>query len=391
MFHIVFCGDEKYFKYIAVCMTSIVKNTIVSKSFSDFFTDKTKNKLHHTLPSDNHKEEYTEEKYVFHIISDSASEKALALMKKVENELSHIFPVEINIHILDSDVFSGQPLFRKNYLAYYRLKLANFVPKDLNKVLYLDGDTLLNCDIRELFAVDIDDHIAATVSGLAPAIYKLRHRHGGTPYSFNRGYYFNSGVMLINLKQFILHNIEEETLKFLRAYVGINPDQDALNAIIKEDVVKLPYKWNVMVHGKYPPSESTTMDESPHYNTQHTRADFLDGLENPKIIHYGRKPWMTNGFYITAAFKSYYLPFFDLWWDMVTQTPAYKDELEAIKESKKYKNMVKKNNSLDKGLQTNSFPILLLKLKRTIRPFMAALEKPFKIMRSKIRGRKIKA
>lgn len=37
MFHIVFSADDKYIKYTAVVITSIVKNTNVSKDFSRFF------------------------------------------------------------------------------------------------------------------------------------------------------------------------------------------------------------------------------------------------------------------------------------------------------------------------------------------------------------------
>ena len=389
MFHVVFCGDEKYFKYIAVCMTSIVKNINPSRRFDSFLenmTDEEKNKIRSTFKI----QESIQEKYIFHIISNIVSEKTVTKIKNFESELNKIVPVEIIIHKLDDNIFLGQPPFRKNYLAYYRLKLADFMPEDLETVLYLDGDTLVNCDIRELFAVRIDKHIAATINGLAPARHKLKNRTQGAPYRFTNAYYFNTGVMLINLKEWKLHNIGEETLVFLRTYIGKYPDQDALNAIIKEDVVKIPYKWNVMIHGKYPPAESITMDESDRYNTQHTRADFMEGVENPKIIHYGRKPWQTNGFYITAALKPYYIPHFELWWDMVAQTPVFKQEIEDIKLSKKYMDMVKKNNALEKGIETNSFPFLLFKIKRNIRPFMAKLEKPFKILRNKIQGRKIK-
>lgn len=37
MFHICFAADEKYIKYAAVLMTSIVKSVDTSKQFEDFF------------------------------------------------------------------------------------------------------------------------------------------------------------------------------------------------------------------------------------------------------------------------------------------------------------------------------------------------------------------
>lgn len=37
MFHICFAADERYIKYSAVLITSIVKNTNHQKDFKDFF------------------------------------------------------------------------------------------------------------------------------------------------------------------------------------------------------------------------------------------------------------------------------------------------------------------------------------------------------------------
>lgn len=395
MFHIVFCGDEKYLKYIAVSMTSIVKNTIISKSLSDFLATDLSEEEFITKSLD---QNATQEKYVFHIITDSISDEAKSKLKQMENELSQSFPVEIITYTLSNEDFLGQPLWKGNYLAYYRLKITHFIPPSVKKVVYLDGDTLVNCDIRELFAVDLGENIAATVNEFTPVPRTLEHRHGGEPYKIGEGYYFNTGMMLINFEQWKSHNIEEQTLKFLRTYIGRCPDQDAINVAINENLVKLPPKWNFMLHGKYPPSESITIDEPLGSTVKGTRgklaitctrAELMEAVENPKIIHYGRKPWVTNGFYITAAFKAYYIPHFDLWWNMVAQTPVYKNELESIKQSDRYKNEVIKNDKLEKSVHANSFPFLLFKLNRRIRPWIAKLEKPFKKIRNKIRIKKI--
>lgn len=39
MFHIVFNADDKYIKFAAVVITSIIKNTNTCKKFKDFFKE----------------------------------------------------------------------------------------------------------------------------------------------------------------------------------------------------------------------------------------------------------------------------------------------------------------------------------------------------------------
>ena len=394
MFHIVYCGDENYFKFIAVSMTSIVRNTSTARSVLDYpstLSSSFDNDIENEFSAEKVQTAHNlGEKYIFHIITNLLSEQGHEQLKKLEVELDKVFPTEIEIHFLDEKIFTGHIPWHKSYLPYFRLKLAQFIPDDVKKVLYLDGDTLVNCDVRELFALDIKNHIAATVNELFPVHRQLKHRSGETPHTFDGGYYFNSGVILVNMDQWKARNMERETLQFLLDFEGVCPDQDALNVLFKEDVIKLSCAWCLMIHGKHPPEESLTMDESPHYTIQHTRDDLSRAVANPKIIHYGRKPWLSNGFYVTANGNPYYIPHYELWWDMVAQTPAYKGDLESIKESKKYKDMLKKNKQLEQGLDNNSITVLLFKLNRTIRPFLRNLEKPFKVIRNRLRARKMK-
>ena len=75
--------------------------------------------------------------------------------------LNKIYPCELSIHTLDDSVFHSSIAWgfeyehSKNYLAYYRLLLARILPQNATKCLYLDTDTLVLCDVRELFALDL--------------------------------------------------------------------------------------------------------------------------------------------------------------------------------------------------------------------------------------------
>ncbi len=421
MFHIVFSGDENYLKYTAVCITSIVRNTDTSKVFADFLTPiegatdniassqtdtfatasdiladsqkmSTINSLHDSLQN-SHTPTNPKEEYIFHILTDYISENIQEKFATLASELNALFPTQIITHIVNGDDFIGQPPWRNSYLAYYRIKMGKVLSTDIEEALYLDGDTLVNCDIRELFAVDLKNTICAVAANVCPMVYNLDARFDDTKFPFKHGrYYFNSGVMLMNLKEWRAQDIESKTFQFLHKYITRAPDQDALNAVIYQNLTQLPYKWNMMIHNSYPPESTINIDESPNYNNQHTKQDYLAGVASPKIIHYAMKPWNGKGLGITAAYKPYYFPNFDLWWDMAKNTPVFHTELEAVKESPRYKKKVQEEDALEKIFSSSSFSLARswFKFKRESRPLMRKIEAPFKKIRNKIRAKKLK-
>ncbi len=369
MYHVVFSGDENYLKFSAVCITSIIKNT------------------------DKNIGQYEENSYVFHILTDGISKNTQVKFEILENELNQIYPLEIKIHCMSDDIFQGQPKWRGNYLTYYRIMLEKFIPSDVDKVVYLDGDTLVNCDLRELFSVDLNDKNCAAVTNNIKMNYSLDSRLSKQKYQFNHfHFYFNAGVMLLNLKKWRSENFQEKTLKFLREYITKAPDQDALNAVFEENVQKLPFKWNMMLCKRSALEDYVFCDESENHNICVTRADFEEAITNPKIIHFSLKPWESSGNLITPSFKILNYLYFDLWWEMAEQVPAFKDDLLDIKSSENYLKNIAHEKALIDDFNKNKFSIkkifYIFKIKS--RPFFKKLEEPFKKIRNKFRARKIK-
>jgi len=58
--------------------------------------------------------------------------------------------------------------------------------------------------------------------------------------------YFNSGVLVMNLKKFREDDIEKKFLHLLETYNfdSVCPDQDYLNVLCRNDKVLLPIGWN---------------------------------------------------------------------------------------------------------------------------------------------------
>lgn len=132
--------------------------------------------------------------------------------------------------------------------AFYRLLLHQVLPSEVERVIYLDADTLPVLDIEELWHED-----AGTVGLAAVAEFdntgerfsKWVCDQGGLDYRR----YFNSGVLLIDRKgAFSEPDLLERAALFLEEHPECDfVDQDALNAFYGESYRKLPLKYNVFV------------------------------------------------------------------------------------------------------------------------------------------------
>src|SRR5699024_8863395 len=113
--------------------------------------------------------------------------------------------------------------------------------KDYEKVLYIDCDVLVLDDVSKLYDTDIGEKVIGAI--IDPGQALVLGRLGVE----TEDYYFNSGLMLINLANWRKANITEKTLAFLEEEEDkiIYHDQDALNAIVYEKWFPLHPKWNL--------------------------------------------------------------------------------------------------------------------------------------------------
>lgn len=374
MYHIVFNGDEKYVPYICVCMASIIEFTDKNKSYENLAGQLSANE-DDRLPAG--------EAYCFHLLIDALSDEMRRKLCELEKELNSCFPCRIEVHILDDLLFVEFPRWRRSYAAYYRILLARFVPSETNRVLYLDGDTLVQTDIRPFMLQDMQEKVLCAVPNYPQLRHVLPGKKGAGVYSFqNYACYFNSGVMLIDLQKWREEDAEKKVIEFLNSYHVICPDQDALNAVFKDRVKILPYQWNLMWNNTVDPEDvRKTWKECPE---PFASEDFYENLDQPKIIHFSVKPWNSNGFRISQDFRGFYYPNMAKWWNIAEKMPVFSDYFVKLRESAEYCDMLKANARQEKLLQYAWYR-LLLKLKRNMRPYMRKFEKPFKILRDKRR------
>ncbi len=140
--------------------------------------------------------------------------------------------------------FQNYEYSRWSPVIFYRC-FAHRYFRDIDKLLYLDSDILVCRDVLELFNTDISDCAFGAVRDLAPVNDKY-HPQGIYVKKFaaeylNNGPYYNSGVLLLNLRKMA----EYEYLLFETKVRLFYPDQDLLNAAFVGKTKTLPLKYNL--------------------------------------------------------------------------------------------------------------------------------------------------
>lgn len=185
---------------------------------------------------------------------DLSAEKQNYLIDLVDSLHGQIF---ISFIQLDVSKFKNCPEFwteGKSLLPYARLLLGSLLPSHIDKVLYLDVDLLVKCNLKQLYSISLGNYeIAACIDKICPT---LRDDYPCEMTDFEiikYKDYFNSGVMLINLSKIRTTNSFLNVLDMLNK--GSNQsfkyaDQSALNYYYQGNFLKLDDMWNIQLHSQ---------------------------------------------------------------------------------------------------------------------------------------------
>ncbi|WP_296112604.1 glycosyltransferase family 8 protein [uncultured Anaerococcus sp.] len=243
--------DENYIKHMKVLMTSI----------------------YITNPS---------ETFNIYLIHSGIAEPVLAGLRKDMERFSYsFFPIKAGDELFSSAKVTDR--YPKE--MYYRLLAGRLLPKNLDKIIYIDPDTLVINSLKDLWELDISNFLFAAAShtgktDMANSVNKLRL---GTDTD-----YYNSGLLLINLKRARKEIDPEEIFTYASENYKnlILPDQDILNALYGDRV--------------YPLKDIIYNYDARNYSTYLLKtkgmADLEWIMENTVILHFcGRdKPWKKN-------------------------------------------------------------------------------------------------
>jgi len=248
---IFFAVDDNYVPYLAVALRSLI---------------------------DNASPDYD---YDIHILIDKLSDENLMNLSSFEGKNVKVHFVNVASR-LDS---LGSVIHLRDYYTkatYYRFFIPELFPQ-YTKGIYLDCDLLILGDISELYRMDISRLLVAAareeVMANVPVFGEYAEQVVGVPCE----YYFNAGMLLMNLEEMRKMHLEDEFVELLEEKAfRVTQDQDYLNVLCSDRALLVNQSWNMTA---YPDGSCI----------------------EPKIVHFkiNYKPWRYDGVMCEDEFWSY--------------------------------------------------------------------------------------
>lgn len=259
--HVAFVSDRNYFDFVLIAVTSM---------------------LHY----------HRNGKIVIHLIHPDLSDMDLSLM----HEMQKVFSFEFEAHHLDKNQFAKG--FGISRPILWRLAIPELI-SEADRIIYLDCDLVFCDDILKLWSFDL--------RGMSIAAVGDRVGRKVTTPCLNPLKYFNSGVMLWDLKQMREKNAMKQWQTVFREHNCRlqYADQTLLNLVHRDDSILLPQNWNLhnSIYRNLPLEGMYTIEET------------IDAIRNPGIVHFTghHKPWI--------FWKFTHHPYANRFWHFALQAP----------------------------------------------------------------------
>ena len=191
-----------------------------------------------------------------------------------------------------------------NPIVLARLLLDRLLPNCTEKVLYLDGDTIIRGNLQKLWGNDLSKYTIA--ASIEPTVDKKRKSQLG----LSNLPYYNAGVLLINLKKWRKDNTGKKIIEYYKKNSGrlFANDQDAINGSQKGEILTLSPKYNYYnIFDQYPHRFLSKLCDYPYISY----AAYEEARKNPIIIHYlgEERPWRIGN---KHKYKNDYLKYLDM-------------------------------------------------------------------------------
>ncbi len=169
-----------------------------------------------------------------------------------------------------------------------RLFMCSFLPESVDRVFYIDGDTVVTDSLKYMEEMDLGDDLVAMA--MEPSVGM--NIKSGIDFSESDPYY-NAGVLVIDLKRWREEEIERKLLEYYRDKGGnlFACDQDVINGTLKGRVKLLPPRYNWFSNYKYF-RYSALVKKTPAYGAV-SKKEFNDTKKAPAITHFlgDERPW----------------------------------------------------------------------------------------------------
>lgn len=186
--------------------------------------------------------------------------------------------------------------------AYSRLFLKElFAPyPDVDKIIYLDCDTLVVNTLQELWDTDITGYLGAACLECMSNVHK---RIIGAKKTSN---YLNTGVMLVNVKRWIVEDVQTTACEFLKKYKGKTEyvDQGVINGTISDRFLLVDPRYNLTTLAYDFTYEEMQIYRKPQFG--YSKSEWDKAISHPAVIHFTTsflsvRPWYEGSHHPYAA------------------------------------------------------------------------------------------
>jgi len=258
--NIVYASDDNFAEIMGISIVSLFENQKHTKDIRIFVLD--------------------------HGISNSNKEK----IKDIFKNYNRLYPVFLQSIHIDEILNVKVETDRGSSAQYARLFIEKLLPKEVQRVLYLDCDIIINEKIDDLWNLDMHDKTAAVLMDAFSKYYRKNINLKPDDLMFN------SGVMLIDVKRWKEREVERRLIEFISSHKGIiqQGDQGALNHVLCNDTFCFPPKFNsVTIFYDFTYEEMLVYRKPPAF---YKKEEVANAVQHPVIIHYttsflSRRPW----------------------------------------------------------------------------------------------------
>ena len=252
---IFFSTDDNYIPYLDVAIASLIENA--SKDYQ----------------------------YKITVLNTGLCEENLNMVRRNERDGVQIEFVDISEEV-ENIKFRLKDVYHFSVVTYYRLFIASLFPQ-YDKVLYLDCDLVVLGDISKLYNLELGDNILGAAPEQFVRSTKEFRQYADVALGVDPDGYVNAGVLLMNLKEFRHHQIEEKFIRLITEYDFdlLDPDQAYLNYLCWGRILVLPNGWN-----KEPmPFACEGEKNIVHYALYKKPWQYDDVIDGEYFWHYARR------------------------------------------------------------------------------------------------------
>lgn len=263
--NIVYSSSDIYAEICGVSLTSLLENNKESDEINVFIVDND--------------------------ISELNKQRLENTTKKYGRSITFVSKIELE-KLTNTRIYTG----RWNIGTYFRLYLSSILPKEIERVIYVDCDMIIRHSLEEVYNLDLENCSVAGADDCRSDLYRVEI--GSKPGTV----YINNGFMVIDLKKWREQGVEELFTKFISDRNGdcTYMDQAPLNGILgpRNEIYEIPSKYNaqrVFFDFSY---RNLIRLRKPEYHL--SEEDYNEAVNDPIVVHFtpvfisGTRPWQVK-------------------------------------------------------------------------------------------------